>query len=293
MNPVIVECPSCHLRHDVAGRPPGTRARCRCGTSFAMPDPPSEAGRLACPGCGAPHPREARSCEYCGIALQTARCPRCFAPLFRGTKHCAACGADAAAPAHVAAEQGQSERQCPRCSPKQPTAMVAQLVGRTLLDQCGRCGGLWVDRSAFEQLVETAQQDQGALSGLGGLERPRSRIDPKAQVTYVRCPDCDTVMNRQNYGKRSGVVVDVCRDHGIWFDDRELTRVLEFVRSGGLERTRKLEAEELREERRRLESMKTLSGAGSSSSAWLSLDSESPGTDSGLVDVARLLSRLF
>jgi len=251
---------------------------------------------MACPGCGAPHSREARRCDFCSTDLQTARCPRCFAPLFRGTKHCAACGADAAAPAHVATEQGQSQRQCPRCSARRPTPMVAQLVGRTLLDQCGECGGLWVDHTAFEQLVDTAQQEQGALSGLGGLERPRHRIDPQVQVTYVRCPDCDTVMNRQNYGKRSGVVVDVCRDHGIWFDDQELTRVLEFVRSGGLERTRKLEAEELREERRRLESLKTLSGAGSStsgSSAFFSLESDHSGAGSGLADVARILAKLF
>jgi Zn-finger nucleic acid-binding protein len=258
-----------------------------------MPAPPAEAARIACPGCGAPSAREARRCGYCGIDLATARCPRCFALLFRGTKHCAECGADAAAPAHVASEQGESQRQCPRCSTKQPTALVAQLVGKTLLDQCGACGGLWLDRTAFEQLVEVARHDQGALSGLGGLQRPRRGLERAEQVRYVRCPDCDVVMNRQNYGKRSGVVVDVCRDHGIWFDDQELSRVLDFVRGGGLERTRKLEAEELREERRRLESLKTLGGAGGSGRGWLDLDPQSPRGDSGLIDVARVLSRFF
>lgn len=258
-----------------------------------MPDPPAEAGRLACPGCGAPSEREARRCGYCGIALATARCPRCFAPLFRGTKHCAACGADAAAPAHAASEQGESQRQCPRCSAKQPTALVAQLVGKTLLDQCGACGGLWVDRTAFEQLVEVARSDQGGLSGLGGLQRARGKVDPTAQVSYVRCPDCEAMMNRQNYGKRSGVVVDVCRDHGIWFDDQELTRVLEFVRGGGLEQSRKIEAEDLREERRRLQSAETLSAARRQVGGWLDLDREAHRGEAGLVDVARVLSTLF
>ena len=34
---MIVECPGCHSRYDVTGRPPGTRARCRCGSVFLLP----------------------------------------------------------------------------------------------------------------------------------------------------------------------------------------------------------------------------------------------------------------
>jgi hypothetical protein len=42
-------------------------------------------------------------------------------------------------------------------------------------------------------------------------------------------------MARMIFGQRSGVVVDVCRAHGTWFDAGELDAVLEFVRFGGLE----------------------------------------------------------
>jgi Zn-finger nucleic acid-binding protein len=41
-----------------------------------------------------------------------------------------------------------------------------------------------------------------------------------------------------NFGKVSGVIVDVCRDHGTWFDGGELTRVVAFAAGGGLARTR-------------------------------------------------------
>jgi Zn-finger nucleic acid-binding protein len=58
-------------------------------------------------------------------------------------------------------------------------------------------------------------------------------------------------MNRQNYGKRSNVVIDVCKDHGAWFDAHELGRILDWVRSGGLEQMRRDEKERLRDERRR------------------------------------------
>ena len=45
-------------------------------------------------------------------------------------------------------------------------------------------------------------------------------------------------MNRVNFGKVSGVIVDVCKLHGTWFDAGELTRVVAFAAGGGLERTR-------------------------------------------------------
>jgi hypothetical protein len=45
-------------------------------------------------------------------------------------------------------------------------------------------------------------------------------------------------MNRKNFGSVSGVIVDVCKQHGTWFDLGELPRVLAFVAGGGMDRTR-------------------------------------------------------
>jgi len=71
-------------------------------------------------------------------------------------------------------------------------------------------------------------------------------------VRYVPCPLCAKLMNRINFGKRSGVVVDSCAKHGTWFDGDELRRVVEFVRDGGLDRARAIEKEQLEDVRRRL-----------------------------------------
>ena len=57
-------------------------------------------------------------------------------------------------------------------------------------------------------------------------------------------------MNRVNYARRSGVVLDVCKAHGLWFDQDELRRVLAFIASGGLDRAREREIEELKEAKR-------------------------------------------
>ena len=42
-------------------------------------------------------------------------------------------------------------------------------------------------------------------------------------------------MNRVNFARCSGVIVDVCRGHGTWFDRDELSGIVQFIRGGGLE----------------------------------------------------------
>ena len=42
------------------------------------------------------------------------------------------------------------------------------------------------------------------------------------------------MMLRKNFKESSGVVVDVCTPHGIWFDRGELGKILEFVQSGAM-----------------------------------------------------------
>ena len=48
------------------------------------------------------------------------------------------------------------------------------------------------------------------------------------------------------------MVVDVCAQHGTWFDKDELRRIVEFIRAGGLETARAREMAQLEQERREL-----------------------------------------
>jgi Zn-finger nucleic acid-binding protein len=58
------------------------------------------------------------------------------------------------------------------------------------------------------------------------------------------------MMYRRNYGRRSGVIVDICKDHGIWFDADELPRILAWIRSGGQAKAEEERAaQEARDER--------------------------------------------
>jgi Zn-finger nucleic acid-binding protein len=58
-------------------------------------------------------------------------------------------------------------------------------------------------------------------------------------------------MNRRNHGRKSGVIVDACREHGVWFDAEELERILHWIREGGERRAAALEEAEQRASRHR------------------------------------------
>jgi len=199
-----------------------------------------EARVLRCSGCGASVPPDAPLCPYCQAQLATVACPACFALVPLSASHCPGCGA-VMAPREVAAPLGAP---CPACG----KPLAATKVGELDVQECGACGGLWLDRAVFEQLG-TSRERQGAV--LGALPAPATPQAVKLeQVLYRPCPACRQRMNRVNYARRSGVVLDVCKAHGIWFDPDELRRVLAFVAGGGLDRARELEIEELNQARR-------------------------------------------
>ena len=199
-----------------------------------------EARVLRCSGCGASVPPDAPQCPYCKAQLATVACPACFALVPLSASHCPGCGAALASREAATPE----DAPCPACAKPLATAQV----GEQSVHECQACGGLWLDRVVFEQLGASRER-QGAL--LGALPAPVAPAPATlAPVQYRPCPVCAQRMNRTNYAKRSGVVLDVCKAHGIWFDRDELRKVLAFVAEGGLDRARELDIEELKQAKR-------------------------------------------
>jgi Zn-finger nucleic acid-binding protein len=114
------------------------------------------------------------------------------------------------------------------------------------LDECPACAGVWIDPATFTRVCTTAAAQADALALLGA-----PRTQPERTVRYVRCPLCDRQMARRNYARRSGVIVDFCDPHGLWFDHDELRRVVEFVRAGGLREARQADDERAAADRER------------------------------------------
>ena len=52
------------------------------------------------------------------------------------------------------------------------------------------------------------------------------------------------MMNRRNFAGVSGVIIDVCREDGVWLDNQELNRIVQFLETGGMDKARAVEARE-------------------------------------------------
>jgi Zn-finger nucleic acid-binding protein len=202
-------------------------------------------GTLNCPNCGGVVSSDATQCQYCGARLATISCPKCFGLAFLGSKFCPHCGAGLAA---VSAD-GTSILSCPRCE----VQMQQRTVGQTLLTECDKCGGLWIDAITFERICDEREDQVSVLSRLMPPD-PHVTIEPNPR--YLPCPRCGQLMNRLNFAHCSGVIIDVCKPHGIWFDRDELRRIIEFIRAGGMDRARDKEKRDLDEARRALASAK-------------------------------------
>lgn len=238
---MILACPSCDSRYDVTGYEVGQRFRCRCGTVTALEKPSEQAGLLACPWCGAGVAPNARQCAHCSHELLLKSCPRCLSRVFHGHKHCPECGSTLD---RAAAGELRADAPCPRCE----QALHARLVGDLVIDECTACGGVFLDRTAVERVISDRRQAR-ADALLGVLGKPE--VKPQAGRLYVKCPTCAKLMNRRQFALGAGIVVDVCRDHGTFFDAGELPRIIEFVMQGGLEQAEKAEIERLRATARR------------------------------------------
>jgi Zn-finger nucleic acid-binding protein len=239
---MILACPTCDSRYDVTGYPAGQQFRCRCGTVTTLHAESPSAGLLACPQCGAGVAPSSSSCAYCSAELLLKTCPRCVARVFHGHKHCPECGAGL----EQAATGQLTQLPCPRCD----KPLLARRVGDVVVDECGGCQGLFLDDVAVKRIVtDRAQARAEAL--LGTLPRhPVSMLPPPGGRMYLKCPQCRTVMNRKQFATGAGVIIDVCKSHGTFFDVGELPAVIDFVMNGGLERAQRADMERVVDEAR-------------------------------------------
>lgn len=238
-----------------------------------------QAETLNCPMCGAAAATDEPTCKYCDARLATVACASCFGMMFRGSKHCPRCGALAG----QRADADLPARKCPRCT----VEMHSIRLGGTTIRECERCLGLWLDVPSFEKICADREQQAAVLGAASPA--PTKPVQDVNKVRYVPCPECHQLMNRINFARCSGVVVDICKGHGTWFDREELSRIVEFIRGGGLDAARAKEKVALEEERRHLESL-SAAGHQPSTIPFSETDDE---RRSGIASAASLLKQLL
>jgi Zn-finger nucleic acid-binding protein len=175
--------------------------------------------------------------------------------MFVGQEFCPHCGAKADRKDAAAPEKTES---CPRCK----TNLEAVVIGSVSVRECSNCEGVWTDTATLRQICFD-QEKQAAVLGMPSHLPNNDGVVIEKQVRYLPCPVCGDLMNRVNFARFSNVIVDVCREHGTWFDRDELRSIVEFIRSGGLDKARAQEMDDLNEARRRANAALLSRGEGS------------------------------
>jgi Zn-finger nucleic acid-binding protein len=165
-----------------------------------------------------------------------ANCKNCGAALTGNLLVCQYCttrqDVDLAIINRYTVEKPESKRICPRCHIPM-LAINLRLGEKFYIERCERCLGLFFDPNELEALLDKTvtnvhEIDRQRLDEIQNVKR-----SSEYPLSYIDCPVCGKLMNRINFGSRSGVIVDKCRDHGLWLDGGELRQILEWVKAGG------------------------------------------------------------
>lgn len=130
-------------------------------------------------------------------------------------------------------------RHCPRCA----DGLLRRTLADAQLEECRSCKGVFVEHDLVERIVDALDLGGEVISTFPrGDAGPAS--EPQGGPTYLKCPRCAVVMNRKLFATGAKVVVDICAQHGVWFDAAELRAVAEFAAGGGMERAASRDAAE-------------------------------------------------
>jgi len=165
-----------------------------------------------------------------------ARCSSCSAPLAANTNICLYCrtrnDVDLHSKYDYSLNARASDRICPHCEIPLQTINL-EVNGELLIERCDKCFGLFFDPGEIETLMEHSVSSVFTInkSQLSNISNERFQKDQK--IKYIKCPVCQSFMQRSVYGHRSGVIIDRCKKHGIWLDSGEITQLLEWKKAGG------------------------------------------------------------
>ena len=132
---------------------------------------------------------------------------------------------------------------CPRCG----VGLEIQVHDNEEYGICQQCGGMWLDRDDFDSAIR-----ESYVFTKGGIDKSCIKEPVRDLVKYIPCIRCGKLMNRKNFRRISGVIIDECARHGVWLDRGELGKIQLFIAEGGLEKSQDREIEKTKSELRDL-----------------------------------------
>jgi Zn-finger nucleic acid-binding protein len=124
--------------------------------------------------------------------------------------------------------------ECPRCK----ASLKLHAVNDEEYDICPECGGMWLDRDEFY----LAKRERDVYKKID-IKSEYHKSPVTGPVEYIPCVRCGKLMNRSNFGRISGVIIDNCDKHGVWLDPGELEKIQHFIADGGIDKAQDMEIE--------------------------------------------------
>ena len=105
---------------------------------------------------------------------------------------------------------------CPDCK----NAMITLELEGIEIDYCTNCGGIWLDASELELLLNDPGKAKILLDSF--------RIDSTSTERLKKCPICNKKMQKVVVGSSKPLLlIDKCRrGDGLWFDKGELQDIV-------------------------------------------------------------------
>ena len=237
---LLVSCPSCKRQYDASDLKAGDRFHCLCSQTLEVPVPaPHDSAVVRCSACGAPRQGDSRTCAFCDADFTLHErdlhtiCPECMARVSDRARYCHHC----ATPLLPAGRAGEpTSTPCPSCDDS--VCLTSRQLGQPQISvlECPRCAGLWLSKATVQVLLEKVRSTSAATA-LTSTEAASATMQPHVEGSPARlyrpCPECGKLMHRMNFGRKSGILLDSCRPHGLWFDANELDAVVRWIRGGG------------------------------------------------------------
>ena len=237
---IIVQCDKCQHQYKVHDKRIGEKFACFCGNLLEVPSVKiHDAAVVRCSSCGGARGKEHEPfCRYCGSSFTLHErdlntiCPHCMTRISSKAKFCHSCATPIVS---KDLNYETTTMPCPNCENQKlhSRKMPEQVFS---LKECDSCAGIWISAGVFNHLEKQAQKEAASGTLIHAKEVTSNSYKSKEVINptkfYKRCPQCQIMMQRKNYAGSSGVVVDVCQKHGMWFDIHELDQILDFIRSG-------------------------------------------------------------
>ena len=167
-----------------------------------------------------------------------AKCSHCSAPLPKSGIICSYCGSrnniDLVDVKKFINLRPDLNRTCPVCHIQMQTINAGKKLP-LYIERCESCYGIFFDINELEAMIEKSVKGSRNvdLIKLAKISEHPRYVDI---IVYRKCPVCAQTMQRKNFMGRSGVITDLCVEHGVWLDSGELRHIMEWVKTGGIEK---------------------------------------------------------